>query len=127
MAVVDQMWLLQTFIYDEGMISHRRLEIYHKDTFLCTNCFVFKTNNRLMQVQKYCRMLQWMHSAILSTFIKLPIVIKIFVLSIFKLSFYTCFTIYLSIGILMRAVAKLASCHPPKVKANELFHKYCYS
>ena len=32
--------------------------------------------------QKYCRMLQREHSAILSTFIKLPFVIKIFVLSI---------------------------------------------
>ena len=32
--------------------------------------------------QKYCRMLQGEHSAILSTFIKLPYVIKIFVLSI---------------------------------------------
>ena len=31
--------------------------------------------------QKYCRMLQMEHSAILSTFIKLPFVIKIFVLS----------------------------------------------
>ena len=31
--------------------------------------------------QKYCRMLQWEHSAILLTFIKLPFVIKIFVLS----------------------------------------------
>ena len=35
--------------------------------------------------QKYCRMLQVEHSAILSTFIKLPVVIKIFVLSIFEL------------------------------------------
>ena len=33
--------------------------------------------------QKYCRMLQGEHSAILSTFIKLPFVIKICVLSIF--------------------------------------------
>ena len=32
--------------------------------------------------QKYCRMLQGGHSAILSTFIRLPFVIKIFVLSI---------------------------------------------
>ena len=32
--------------------------------------------------QEYCRMLQREHSAILSTFIKLPFVIKIFVLSI---------------------------------------------
>ena len=31
--------------------------------------------------QKYCRMLQGKHSAILLTFIKLPFVIKIFVLS----------------------------------------------
>ena len=38
--------------------------------------------------QKYCRMLQREHSAILVTFIKLPFVIKIFVLSIFK----GCFT-----------------------------------
>ena len=33
--------------------------------------------------QKYCKMLQREHSAILCTFIKLPFVIKIFVLSIF--------------------------------------------
>ena len=39
--------------------------------------------------QKYCRMLQGEHSAILSTFIKLPFVIKIIVLSIFKWPFYT--------------------------------------
>ena len=32
--------------------------------------------------QKYCRMLQREHSAILLTFIKLPFIIKIFVLSI---------------------------------------------
>ena len=38
--------------------------------------------------QKYCRMLQVEHSAILSTFIKLPIVIKIFVC----LFFSGCFT-----------------------------------
>ena len=43
--------------------------------------------------QKYCRMLPLEHSAILSTFIKLPFVIKIFVLSIFECLFYTGFTI----------------------------------
>ena len=42
--------------------------------------------------QKYCRMLQGEHSAILSTFIKLPFVITIFVLSIFEWLFYTGFT-----------------------------------
>ena len=43
--------------------------------------------------QKYCRMLQGEHSAILSIFIKLPFVIKIFVLSIFEWPFYTDFTV----------------------------------
>ena len=37
-------------------------------------------------------MLQGEHSAILLTFIKLPFVIKIFVLSIFEWPFYTGFT-----------------------------------
>ena len=43
--------------------------------------------------QKYCRMLQGEHSAILLTFIKLPFVIKIFVMSIFEWLFYTGFTV----------------------------------
>ena len=43
--------------------------------------------------RKYCRMLQGEHSAKLSTFIKLPFVIKIFVLSIFEWPFYTAFTV----------------------------------
>ena len=42
--------------------------------------------------QKYCRMLPLEHSAILSTFIKLPFVIKIFVLSIFEWPLKTGFT-----------------------------------
>ena len=47
--------------------------------------------------QKYCRMLPLEHSAILSTFIKLQFVIKIFVLSIFVWPLKTGFAIY-SIG-----------------------------
>ena len=43
--------------------------------------------------QKYCRMLQGEHSAILSTFINLQLVIKINVLSIFEWQFYTGFTV----------------------------------
>ena len=43
--------------------------------------------------QKYCKMFQGEHSAILSTFIKLPFAIKIFVLSIFEWPFYTEFTV----------------------------------
>ena len=46
--------------------------------------------------QKYCRMLQGEHSAILLAFIKLPFVIKIFVLSIFEWLFYTGFTVILN-------------------------------
>ena len=36
--------------------------------------------------QKYCRMLQMEHSAIFLTFIKLPVVIKTFILSIFDIT-----------------------------------------
>ena len=39
-------------------------------------------------------MLQGEHSAILSTFIKLPFVIKIFVLSFFEWLLKTCFTVF---------------------------------
>ena len=38
---------------------------------------------------EYCRILHGEHSAVLSTFIKLPFVIKIFYLSIFEWPFYT--------------------------------------
>ena len=44
--------------------------------------------------QKCCRMLQGEHSAILSTFIMLPFVIKIFALSIFEWPLKTGFTVY---------------------------------
>ena len=43
--------------------------------------------------QKYCRMLQGEHSAILSTFIKPTFVIKIFVLTIFEWPLKTGFTV----------------------------------
>ena len=45
-------------------------------------------------------MLPLEHSAILLTFIKLPFVIKIFVLSIFEWPFYTCFTVFVNIPLL---------------------------
>ena len=59
---------------------------------------VFKTNYLKDQLslnagQKYCRMHQGEHAAILSSFIKLPFVIKIFVLSIFEWPFHTGFTV----------------------------------
>ena len=43
--------------------------------------------------QKYCRMLHGEHPAILSTFVKLPLAIKIFVLSLFEWSLKTGFTV----------------------------------
>ena len=43
----------------------------------------------LIADQKHCRMLQGENSAILSTFIKLPFVIKILVLFIYEWLFYT--------------------------------------
>ena len=43
--------------------------------------------------QKYFTMLQGEHSVILLTFIKLPFVIKIFVLSVFEWPFYTGFSV----------------------------------
>ena len=52
--------------------------------------FKKKTNYRLMQVKFIA---EWEHSAILLTFIKLPFVIKIFVLSFFEWLLKTCFTV----------------------------------
>ena len=49
----------------------------------------FKDQLSLNAGQKYCRILQGDHSAIILTFIKLPFVIKIFVLTIFEWPFYT--------------------------------------
>ena len=53
----------------------------------------FQYRLMLNEGQKYCRMLQGEHSAILSTFIKLPFVIKIFVLSILEWLFKTGFIV----------------------------------
>ena len=52
----------------------------------------------------YCRMLQGEHSAILSTFIKKPFVIKISVLSIFELPLRTGFTVVMSAFLMMTEV-----------------------
>ena len=54
---------------------------------------VFQYQLSLNAGQKYCRMLQGEHSAILLTCIKLPFVLKIFVLSILEWPFYTGFTV----------------------------------
>ena len=54
---------------------------------------VFQDRLSLNAGQKYCRMLQGEHSAILSTFIKLPFVFKTFVLSIFEWPLKTGFAV----------------------------------
>ena len=53
----------------------------------------FQNGLSLNAGQKYCRMLQGEHSAILSTFIKLPFAMKTFVLSIFERPLKTGFTV----------------------------------
>ena len=54
----------------------------------------FQDQLSLYAGQKYCRMLQGEHSAILSTFIKLLFVIKTFVLSTFEWPLKTGFTVF---------------------------------
>ena len=56
----------------------------------------FQDQLSLYAGQKHCRMPKGGHSAILSTFIKLPFVIKIFVLSVFEWPSYTGSTVYVA-------------------------------
>ena len=76
-GIFGQVWYLIVLIPDPCCLSY------------------FQDRLSLNEGQKYCTMLQREHSAILSTFIKLPFVIKTFVLSIFEWPFYTGFTVYL--------------------------------
>ena len=59
-------------------------------------------------------MLHREHSAILSTFIKLPFVIKIFVLSIFEWPFYTGFTVVFNLTITNFATVSLQTANAKK-------------
>ena len=59
---------------------------------------MFQDQLSLNAGQKYCRMLQGEHSAILSTFIKLPFVIKTFVLSFFLSGRFTQVLLYVKIN-----------------------------
>ena len=61
----------------------------------------FQDQLLLNACQKYCRMLQGEHSAILWTFIKLPSVIKFFVLSFFEWLLKTGFTVTEAVDIYM--------------------------
>ena len=64
--------------------------------------YVFKTDHRLMQIKSIAECLE--HSAILSTFIKLPFVIKIFVLSIYERPLKTSFTVLHTASVIIIAV-----------------------
>ena len=71
-----------------GIFAHSRFQYMYNKTCLKRPLSKRPPKNFLDQLslnagQKYCRMLQGEHSAILSIFIKLPFVIKIFVLSFF--------------------------------------------
>ena len=82
-------------MFGRGKIQWQR----YSKTCLCKTATLKKTKNGfqdqllLYAGEKYCRMLQGEHSAILSTFIKLPFVIQIIVLAIFEWQFYTGFTV----------------------------------
>ena len=58
----------------------------------------FKTNYCLKHVKSIAECSKGEHSAILATFIKLPFVTKIIVMSIFERPFYTGFTVMYTIG-----------------------------
>ena len=92
-------WILNYSHY----ILPQELEVwslYHLQQNLCKTATLKKPQNwfsiliSLNAGLRYCRMLQGEHSAILSTFIKLPFVIKIFVLYIFEWWLKTGFTLY---------------------------------
>ena len=71
-------WIKHDFLYSKTCVKRplsKRQKIGFYDQLL------------LNAGQKYCRMLPLEHSAILSTFIKLPFAIKTFVLSFFERPF----------------------------------------
>ena len=84
------------------MLVRRYYTFYHDSLQenLCKTATLKKADNWFLRpiiangCQKYCRMLQGEHSAILLISIKLPFVIKIIVLSIFERLFDTGFTVY---------------------------------
>ena len=71
------------YLWKTATIKNKKMGFKKKILFNAGRKFCKK------QSQKYCRML----SAILSTFFKLPFVIKIIILSIFEWPFYTGFTV----------------------------------
>ena len=85
----------------------------------------FQNQLLLNASQKYCRMPQGEHSAILPTFIKLPFVIKIFVLSIFECPFYTGFTVcqaeWKTVWVLIRSFHQKQGSAGQELKCHQIF------
>ena len=88
---------IHIYMYSKGPVSH--IYMYYSKTCLKRPLkktkIGFQDRLSLNAGQKYCRMVPLEHSAILSTFIKLAFVIKIFVLFIFKLPLKTGFIVTL--------------------------------
>ena len=89
----------------------------------------FQDQPSLHEGQKYCIMLQGEHSAILSTFIKLPFDIESFVYSIFEWPFYTGFTVhynaYMTSCVTFKVPISIATLNCKKLIENSSFcHKY---
>ena len=77
--------------------------------------------------QKYCRRLQWEHSAILSTFIKLPYSNKNFALSIFKWPLKTHLTVHELLSSGSRNILDLVFIYIPMlcVQAGQALTRLC--
>ena len=93
-------WLIADAISTCTKLAHADPVTFVIQKNLCKTATLKKTKKfgcqdqlSLNAGQKYCRMLQGEHSAIISTFIMLPFVIKSFVLSIFEWPLYTGFTV----------------------------------
>ena len=89
---------MHTFFFHGANIKFTYSKTYLKQPLKKRPKFGFHNQLSLNAGQKYCRMLQGEHSAILMTFIKLPCVIKIYVLSIFEWPLKTDFTVYSSVA-----------------------------
>ena len=98
---IQTSWLMKPAGLDHTVIYCLEIRSYSKTCvkrpLLKRPKIGFQDHLSLNAGQKYCRMLQEEHSAILLTFIKLPFVIKIFVLSIFLCGRFTHVLLYHSV------------------------------
>ena len=115
----DNMGVARTLTHSKGRLLERAVITVNlcKTATLKKTRICFQDQLSLNAGQKYCRMLQGEHSAILPTFIKLPLVIKIFVLSIFKWPFYTGFTVESFASLLIKGTS---------FKGNNFLPEICY-